>query len=419
MKLIKTSILSGISVFFKVLTLLGINKILAIYVGPSGYATIGQLQNVLQICTGVLTGTLSNGITKLTAEYQGDIENQKEIWKTSSTFSILGCILLSLLIYTYSYEISLGFLGDGTYADSFSLFSITLVFLVLNVLMQSMLNGRREVKKYVLTNIAGSFVSLIFVTIFTVKYGLYGAMVSLVVYQSVCFFSTLIICLNCQWFKISYLWGRVNFRILKKLSVFFLMALSSAILAPAVQLLIRDYISNEVSIISAGYWEAVWRLSSAYLMVITTTLSVYYLPVLSALNNKYEIKKEVISGSKIIIPIAIILSFSVYILKDFIIIVLFSEDFLPAAELVAWQMVGDTIKIASWIISFLMLAKAMLTLFLISQVLSHSLFYYSSVYFIDNYGLIGVSYAHVVNFVIYFLFVYFFVYRKVVYKSEV
>lgn len=419
MKLIKTSILSGISVFFKVLTLLGINKILAIYVGPSGYATIGQLQNVLQICTGVLTGTLSNGVTKLTAEYQGDIENQKEIWKTSSTFSILGCILLSLLIYTYSYEISMEFLGDGTYADSFSLFSITLVFLVLNVLMQSMLNGRREVKKYVLTNIAGSFVSLIFVTIFTVKYGLYGAMVSLVVYQSVCFFSTLIICLNCQWFKISYLWGRVNFRILKKLSVFFLMALSSAILAPAVQLLIRDYISNEVSIISAGYWEAVWRLSSAYLMVITTTLSVYYLPVLSALNNKYEIKKEVISGSKIIIPIAIILSFSVYILKDFIIIVLFSEDFLPAAELVAWQMVGDTIKIASWIISFLMLAKAMLTLFLISQVLSHSLFYYSSVYFIDNYGLIGVSYAHVVNFVIYFLFVYFFVYRKVVYKSEV
>ena len=135
MKLIKTSILSGISVFFKVLTLLGINKILAIYVGPSGYATIGQLQNVLQICTGVLTGTLSNGITKLTAEYQGDIENQKEIWKTSSTFSILGCILLSLLIYTYSYEISLGFLGDGTYADSFSLFSITLLFLVLNVLM--------------------------------------------------------------------------------------------------------------------------------------------------------------------------------------------------------------------------------------------------------------------------------------------
>ena len=51
MTLIKTSLLNAIAVVIKMLTTLGINKILAVYVGPTGYAALGQFQNAVQMIT--------------------------------------------------------------------------------------------------------------------------------------------------------------------------------------------------------------------------------------------------------------------------------------------------------------------------------------------------------------------------------
>lgn len=72
MTLIKTSLLNAIAVAIKMLTLLGINKILAIYVGPAGYAALGQFQNAVQMITTFASGAINSGITKYTAEYEGD-----------------------------------------------------------------------------------------------------------------------------------------------------------------------------------------------------------------------------------------------------------------------------------------------------------------------------------------------------------
>jgi PST family polysaccharide transporter len=47
MTLIKTSVLTGISTIIKVISAFVINKVIAIYVGPSGLAIVGQLQNFL------------------------------------------------------------------------------------------------------------------------------------------------------------------------------------------------------------------------------------------------------------------------------------------------------------------------------------------------------------------------------------
>ncbi|ELL3222284.1 O-antigen translocase, partial [Escherichia coli] len=49
MKVYNVFILNGLSVFVKIATLLGLNKVFAIYLGTSGYALIGQIQNILNI----------------------------------------------------------------------------------------------------------------------------------------------------------------------------------------------------------------------------------------------------------------------------------------------------------------------------------------------------------------------------------
>lgn len=49
MTLIKTSILSLIATFFKMLSGLVINKAVSVYIGPSGLALIGQFQTLLKL----------------------------------------------------------------------------------------------------------------------------------------------------------------------------------------------------------------------------------------------------------------------------------------------------------------------------------------------------------------------------------
>ncbi len=69
MTLIKTSLLNAIAVVIKMLTLLGINKILAVYVGPTGYAALGQFQNAVQMIT-----TFGSGAGLGLAIVQGIVE---------------------------------------------------------------------------------------------------------------------------------------------------------------------------------------------------------------------------------------------------------------------------------------------------------------------------------------------------------
>lgn len=78
-------------------------------------------------------------------------------------------------------------------------------------------------------------------------------------------------------------------------------------------------------------------------------------------------------------------------------------------DLFAWQMVGDTLKIGSWILAYLMLGKAMVKLFIVSEVLFAALFYLLTYFLTDAFGLKGVAIAHAVNYFFYWVFVLIFI----------
>lgn len=69
MSLVKTSILNAVAVAIKLGCSLILNKFLAVYVGPAGYAVIGNFQNVFSILVSFSGGVLSAGVTKYTAQF--------------------------------------------------------------------------------------------------------------------------------------------------------------------------------------------------------------------------------------------------------------------------------------------------------------------------------------------------------------
>lgn len=404
MTLIKTSLLNAVAVAIKMLTMLGINKILAIYVGPAGYAAIGNFQNAVQMITTLGSGAINTGVTKYTAEYHADEAEQRKVWQTAGTIALVGSVVTGLLVAVFNRELADWFLSDEQYGSVFIWFGLTLVFFVFNTLLLAILNGKKEIKRYVFINIAGSIFSLIVSALMIVQFGLYGALLTLALNQSLVFFVTLALCYRTTWFKLKYLVGAIDRQSAINLGKFTAMAVTSAVTVPVSHIMVRNLLGENLGWDAAGYWEAMWRLSAAYLMFVTTTLGVYYLPRLSELQNSNEIKSEIIKGYKIILPIAACFGLVIYLMRDFIIILLFSRDFMPMRELFGWQMVGDTIKIGSWILSYLILCKALVGVFVFSEIFFSFNFYFLSRVFLSIFDIKSVSIAHAVNYLIYLFF---------------
>ncbi|MBI6978323.1 MULTISPECIES: O-antigen translocase [Pseudomonas] len=405
MTLIKTSLFNSIAVLVKILTLLGINKILAVYVGPAGYAALGQFQNAMTIITTFASGALNTGVTKYTAEYVEDELKQITIWKTAGTLAIGISVLFSLLVAVFSVPLAKLFLGDAAYASVFLCFSVALSFFVLNALLLAILVGKKEVPRYVMANIVGSLLSIGFVFYFVMLWGAYGALIALATFQSVAFFITLIICWNLKWFKISNFYGKIDKGAAKNLSKFALMAIVSAACVPVSQILVRQYVVQNLGVESAGYWEALWRLSSAYLMLVTTVLSVYYLPKLAELKTHAGLRSEIVNGAKIIVPVTIVGAVSIYALRVFIVEMLFSKQFLPIEEIMGWQLFGDVLKIASWLVAYVFISRAEFKIFIFIEIFFSITFVLLSMLLVSEYGLVGGAYAHIVNYVVCLIFV--------------
>jgi polysaccharide transporter, PST family len=153
-----------------------------------------------------------------------------------------------------------------------------------------------------------------------------------------------------------------------------------------------------------GYWQAVSRVSDAYLLFITTAINIYYLPKLSGIKEPGLLKAELRSAYRHIMPVVIVLATLVYLLRHVVTWVLFTHDFVPAEALYAPQLLGDVIKIASFVLSYIMLAKAMTRVFVLSECV-FAISYLTLVYlFTSHFGLVGAIYAFTLNYALYLAF---------------
>lgn len=412
MNLLRTSVLNGLAVLIKTITMFVLNKILAVYLGPTGYAAIGQFQNFIQMVTTFAGSAINTAVVKYTAEYHEDESKQRAIWKTAGSIVFLFSLIFAFLILIFRGQLSLYIFHSLKYQTVFIWFAVFLIFFNFNTLFLAILNGKKEILKLVLANITGSLFALIITSMLAIKLHLYGALVALSIYQSIAFIVTLFLCYRANWFKFSSLLGKIDLEITKKFSSFILMALVSAICVPLSQMLIRAYLTQEFSLAYAGYWEAMIRLSTVYLMLVTTTLGVYYLPRLSELNKIDEIKKEVYLGYKFLFPLTVVGGIIVFVLRDWIINLLFTPSFAPMQDLFFWQMMGDALKIGSWILAYLMLSKAMTKLYISTEIIFTLSLIALTYVCTQFFGFKGVSIAHLINYGMYWIVISLFIFKQ-------
>ncbi len=286
MNLIKTSMLSFIATAVRLLSGLIINKAIALYIGPSGLATIGQFQNFLQLTMVTSQGAINAGVTKYTAEYGKESAKLPVLFSTAFKISVSCSFFVCIMMLLFSNSLAQLIFKDHQYSYIFIILGFTILFYTLNAFLLSILNGLKEIPLFIGINISQSIYSLIFTTLLIVCLGLDGALIALVTNQSIIFLFLLWKIRKHTVIKLHSFCSKFNNEEAIKLSKFAGMAITTAISVPLSHIYIRNYIGESLGWDAAGYWQAVWYISSMYLMVVTTALSIYYLPRLSEIKDK-------------------------------------------------------------------------------------------------------------------------------------
>jgi PST family polysaccharide transporter len=166
-----------------------------------------------------------------------------------------------------------------------------------------------------------------------------------------------------------------------------------------------------VGLQNSGFWEAITRISNFYLLFASTILSIYFYPKLVKANGTTETKEVIWSFYRFILPMFIGGTILIYFLRFFIIKTLFTNEFLPVSELFLWQLMGDIFKVAGMILGILLIARRNVTHYIFIEIMALVFLYFTSLFFIQYFGLEGVVMAQAVeNFV--YLLVLGFYFRK-------
>ncbi|MFO3704187.1 O-antigen translocase [Xanthomonas codiaei] len=404
MNLLRSSAYTGVATLAKLLAALVVVKLVAIYAGPQGVGRLGQFLNLMSVLAVLAGGGISAGIVKYVAEYRDDAQAQARLLGAALWYAFCASCLLALLAVVFSGALAERLLGDASYQPLICVLAVAqLGIAVLNYLL-AVINGFMDVRRLAFVQVSGAVLSVALVAWLSSRAQLQGALLGLVLGQVLWLLAGVPALWRSPYFRREMLRMRFDAAMTRRLAAFSMMTLTSTLVPQLVILLVRDHLVARFGWQQVGYWQAVSRVSDAYLLFFTTAINVYYLPKLACLHERAALARELRAAYRYVMPAVIVMALGVYVCRDWVTWLLFDPRFAAARSLYGPQLVGDVIKVAAFVLSYLMLAKAMTRLFVVSECV-FAASYLGLVYvFTARYGLIGAMYAFVANYVLYLLF---------------
>lgn len=401
MSFARVTILSGVITCFRLACGLIISKVVAIYTGPAGISNLGQLQNFVTFINGFISSQVSQGVNRYSAEHRDCYENAQPYWRAAIKLSTVACCFIMCL----------GILTSGQLAEYlfhtkefYWLIILALMVLPLNIINSiflGVLNGLGDYNRFFLANLFAIASSVISMTGLVYFLGLKGALIAAALNNAIAGFWLMVIILKRPWFKFKYWYGTAPRQQINEMSKYFAMGIVGALTGPISMIAVRTILTNDFSLEYSGYWQAVSKISEAYLAVLTTAMTVYYFPKTAAAKTLSDHLTILKTGARLVVPLSLAMAVTIFYLKDFIISFLFTKDFQHANVLFLYQNIGDFFRICSWLFATILLAKGY---FFINATLeiSFSILYPLLVkLLIINHGFEGVSLAYCSTYFIY------------------
>ncbi|WP_396158864.1 O-antigen translocase [Flavobacterium sp.] len=378
------------------------SKALALFVGANGMAYVGNFRAFLNVVENFSLLGIQNAIIKYVSEYQNDKIKLKSILATFGLLLLVSSLCISLiLIFGASYLSKQLFNHSEIYGFLFYVLAILFPLYVFSTYCISVVNGFQKYKNVIYIQIISSGIALLFSLFLIYYYSTFGALVSLVLAPVFVFFVCLFFLKNIISISDVFSFQNFNFSVVKNVSEYVLMALVSGVIGSFVLLEIRTDIISITGLQNAGIYEGLQRISSYYLLFVSSIMTIYFYPKLAETNSNN--KDIVLYYLKTIIPLFTIGLVIIYFLRKLIIQVLFSSEFETMESLFLWQLLGDLLKAISLIFGTILIAKKQTKVFIITEIISLFILYFSSNWMLHTVGISGIVMAHTFTYFMYLL----------------
>lgn len=402
-----TSLFGGVQVYQ---ILIGIikQKFVAILLGTAGMGVQGLYQSAIQMVQSFTSMGLAQSAVRDVSEANGAGDTHR-IGRTVAIVRRLVWItgLLGMVAtIVFSPVLSKTSFGDYHYIWPFIILSIVLLLDQICAGQKVVLQGMRRLKDLAKASAIGVTVGLFVSVPLYYFWGTKGIVPALI--------ATSLTALLLSWYysrkvlieKVSVT-TRESIKggtLMLKLGI----AMSiNAILGTALAFVLRAFIRHTGGIEEVGLFTAGFAIMNTYVGMVFNAMSTDYFPRLSAVNKDNKKCCAIINQQgEIAVLILAPIIISCIILMPFIIRLIYSEDFLPANEYISWAILGLMFKAASFVISYVFLAKAESKLFVINETITKIYMIGMEIAGYYFFGLAGLGVAFLLTYLIYSIQVY-------------
>ena len=402
-----TSLFGGVQVF-KILIAIIRSKVIAILLGPVGMG----IEGLFNASTGLISSASNFGLGISAVRDIAEANESQNPSKIARTIAVLRKLvwftgifgaLLTLILSSYLSQISF---GNDEYTYAFMWLSITLLFNQLASGQNVLLQGLRKLKHLAKANVIGSSLSLVFSLPLYYFYGIDGIVPGLIVSSIISLFFAWIYAskIDVEKLKVNSKSAIKEGRSMLKMG--FMLSLTGMITVGA-SYIIRIYISQEGDLKDVGLYQAGFAIIFSYVGLVFNAMATDYYPKLSGIASDSKkaitlINQQAEIGLLILAPILTI--FLVFI--NWIVILLYSDQFTGVNEMIHWAALGMYFKVASWAIAFLFLAKGDSKLFFWNELIVNIYMLALNIIGYTLYGLEGLGISFLITYALYFVQVY-------------
>jgi len=310
------------------------------------------------------------GVMKFIAEYHKDNHSEvMKIYENCAKLIILASITGLILIGFFSKYLSLFLLNQTNYQQYIILIGSFLPFSILVLFWDSYLKGLKAINLVVMLSIITMIINILFLIPFVIEFNIEGALIASIVGPVISFGIYYVILKRKHLLLKLNIKNKLDFQIIfkiLKIGIAFLIVSFSQLFAV---LIIRKITIDNFNVYGNGIYQSVLMISLNYFGFIFVTLSSYSVPKISEMKTNVEIVNEMNVNLRFILFLMVPMICLVIVFRQFIIVMLFTRDFMPGDKLYIYQTLGELLRAVSWVFALWYVPKLHLKAFVFFDLL--------------------------------------------------
>jgi O-antigen/teichoic acid export membrane protein len=391
-------------------------KVLAVLLGPVGIGLMGLYLNIMGIASMLAgCGMASSGVRQVAASVD-DAETlvivRRALWLGSLILGFTGMAILWVL----GEQVSQWVFGDNVHASDVGWLGVGLLFTLIAGSQTALLQGLRRISDLAWVSIFSALVGALVGVLAVYLLGKDGVIWFVVTAPAANFLLVKYYTSRLPKPQMPYDLSAIQQQWLAVLKLG-IPLMTAGLIMLVTQLAVRSIVVRELGLEASGYFQASWVISFTYIGFVLNAMAMDYFPRLTkAIIDHKQAEKLVNEQAEMALLLTGPILIAMITLAPWIIDLLYTQSFSPAAQVLRWQVLGDIFKVASVPIVFIFLAAGHGGVAIVIQLIWSAAYLVPFAMGIGEFGLVMAGVGYGIAYLIYFVAVAIFANRLIGFK---